>query len=59
MSEVYSSAESKARVFQWVRDKLKFMQEQSTKSNRDLKIFEQFKKEITIHIREMILLDAV
>jgi hypothetical protein len=59
VSEVYSSKESKSRVYQWIRDKLNYMEGRSTKSANDAKIFDKFKREITQNIRQMILLDPI
>ena len=40
VSEAYTTQESKARVYQWIRDKLNFLQEKSKGSAKDLKTYE-------------------
>jgi len=54
VSEVYSSAESKARVFKWIHEKLLFLEQKSTVSTKDGRTFDAFKKELIYNVKKLI-----
>lgn len=57
-SESWSKELQSDKVFQWIKEKLKLLEERSTLSIVDKNIFEQFKREVTQNIKKIVAMNA-